>query len=101
MKKVIFGGAIILILMFSSCVSMEIIDGVPQTLGVMHSAKINTDGVEPIASYWQIGPILYGYNLSIDIGYDDFIQQIGGRPANFQRVEYIFGMLHKTSAYSR
>ena len=99
MKKVFFGVAIIIVLMFSSCVTMEIIDGVPQSLGVIHSAKLDTSA-GPIASYWQIGPLI-GYNISIDIGYDDFIAKIGGQPVNFQTVEYYFGSVHRISAYPR
>ena len=99
MKKVFFGVAIIIVLMFSSCVSMEIVDGVPQSLGVIHDAKLDTSR-GPVASYWQIGPII-GYNLSIDIGYEDFASKIGGQPVNIQVVEYYFGMLHRVSAYTR
>ena len=99
MKKVFFGVAIIIVLMFSSCVSMEIIDGVPQSLGVIHSAKLDTSR-EPIASYFQIGPLI-GYNISIDIGYDGFVDKIGGRPVNIQVVEYYFGMFHRVSAYAK
>jgi len=99
-KKMFLGVAVIVVMMFSSCVTMEIIDGKPVDLGIVAKSQMDS-GAREISSFWTIGPIVYGYNGFLRFGYEKFAQEVAGQTFDIQIKQYWFGMIYKTSAFSK
>ncbi|MDR3248288.1 MAG: hypothetical protein LBT39_05825 [Treponema sp.] len=101
MKKIFVLGILVLAMgmALNSCATFEVVNGQPQNLGIIAKSQLAERPV--IASYWQIGPLLYGYNGIVNIGYDDFVSTTEGKSYDIQVKQYYFGMIAKVIAVEK
>jgi hypothetical protein len=91
--------ALIFGILLASCATFEVVNGVPQNMGVISKSTLN--GKTEVASYWQIGPLLWAMNGIINVGYDDFASKVKGKSCDIQVKQYWFGLVGKVTAFSK
>jgi hypothetical protein len=91
--------ALVFALLLASCATFEVVDGVPQNMGVISKSTLN--GKEEIASYWMVGPFLYGYNIIFNAGYEKFIAETKGKRYDIQVKQYWGGIVAKVTAVAK